>query len=96
MHQTAQPRQTAWLLHGLGFASVLRDFGLGAGSFVPKLIGFNVGVELGQLTVIAIAFLAVGVWFGHRPWYRTRIANPASLLIAAVGTVWLIQRTVLA
>lgn len=47
------------LLHGLGFASVLGEFGLPADQFVPALIGFNVGVELGQLTVIAIAFLLV-------------------------------------
>ncbi|MEN9062774.1 HupE/UreJ family protein [Ponticoccus litoralis] len=47
------------LLHGLGFASVLGEFGLPAGQFLPALIGFNLGVELGQLTVIAIAFLLV-------------------------------------
>jgi hypothetical protein len=47
------------LLHGLGFASVLGEFGLPAGTFVPALIGFNVGVELGQLAVVAVAFLLV-------------------------------------
>lgn len=47
------------LLHGLGFASVLGEFGLPAGQFLPALIGFNIGVELGQLTVIAGAFLLV-------------------------------------
>ena len=47
------------LLHGLGFASVLGEFGLPAGAFVPALIGFNVGVEVGQLAVIAVMFLAV-------------------------------------
>ncbi|ETA49561.1 HupE/UreJ family protein [Ponticoccus alexandrii] len=47
------------LLHGLGFASVLGEFGLPAGQFLPALIGFNLGVEIGQLTVIAIAFLLV-------------------------------------
>ncbi len=49
------------LLHGLGFASVLGEFGLPQGQFFPALIGFNVGVELGQLTVIALAFLLVWV-----------------------------------
>lgn len=83
------------LLHGLGFASVLADFGLGNSHFVPKLIGFNVGVEIGQLTVIAVAFLLVGLWFGKKPWYRTRIATPASLIIALVGAWWLIERTLL-
>ncbi|MFW2544438.1 HupE/UreJ family protein [Primorskyibacter sp. 2E107] len=47
------------LLHGLGFASVLGEFGLPQDQFVPALIGFNVGVEVGQLTVIALAFLLV-------------------------------------
>ena len=49
------------LLHGLGFASVLGEFGLPEGQFLPALIGFNVGVELGQLFVIALAFLLVWV-----------------------------------
>ncbi|MBJ3762722.1 HupE/UreJ family protein [Maribius pontilimi] len=44
------------LLHGLGFAGVLTEYGLGTSNFVAKLIGFNVGVELGQLFVIALAF----------------------------------------
>jgi hypothetical protein len=49
------------LLHGLGFASVLAEFGLPDAQFIPALIGFNVGVEIGQLTVIAIAFLIVAL-----------------------------------
>lgn len=49
------------LLHGLGFASVLAEFGLPDSAFVPALIGFNVGVELGQLAVIAVAFICVKV-----------------------------------
>ncbi|QFS82979.1 HupE/UreJ family protein [Roseivivax sp. THAF197b] len=49
------------LLHGLGFASVLGEFGLPAGQFIPALIGFNIGVELGQLTVIGIVFALVFV-----------------------------------
>lgn len=80
------------LLHGLGFASVLEEFGLPEGQFVPALLGFNVGVELGQITVIAMAFLAVGYWFGGKPWYRRAIAVPASLAIAAVGAYWFVER----
>ncbi|MEL6680217.1 MAG: HupE/UreJ family protein, partial [Pseudomonadota bacterium] len=73
------------LLHGLGFASVLGEIGLDPGQFAISLIGFNVGVELGQLAVIAVAFALVGYFFGAKPWYRARIAIPASLAIAAVG-----------
>ena len=83
------------LLHGLGFASVLGELGLNPSRFVMDLIAFNIGVELGQLTVIALAFIAVGFWFGDRAWYRARIANPASVLIALVGAWWVIERTLL-
>lgn len=83
------------LLHGLGFASVLGEFGLPEDQFIPALIGFNVGVEFGQLTVIAIAFLAVGLWFRNKPWYRARISIPASMIIAAIGAYWVIERTLL-
>ena len=83
------------LLHGLGFASVLGDIGLNPAQFVTGLIGFNVGVELGQLAVIAIAFLMVGLWFGKKPWYRSYVSNPASIAIALVGAYWVIERTLL-
>jgi hypothetical protein len=82
------------LLHGLGFASVLGAFGLPAGQFVPALIGFNIGVEFGQLAVIALAFAAVG-WFEGKPWYRRMIAIPASAMIAAVGGFWVVERVFL-
>ena len=80
------------LLHGLGFASVLGDIGLDPGRFFTGLIGFNLGVELGQLTVITGAFLTVGYWFGAKPWYGAVIARPVSLGIAIVGAYWFIQR----
>ena len=79
------------LLHGLGFASVLSEFGLGA-HFVTSLISFNVGVELGQLTVIAVAFLLLGLPFGEKPWYRQRVVIPGSLIIAAIGAYWVLNR----
>lgn len=82
------------LLHGLGFASVLGEVGLPAGQFIPALIGFNVGVELGQLTVIGLAFLSVGLWFRNKPWYRARISVPASVVIALVASFWFVQRVI--
>lgn len=82
------------LLHGLGFASVLGDFGLPEGQFIPALLGFNIGVELGQLAVIAVAFALV-FWAVRKEWYRRVIAIPASLVIAAIGAYWVVERTLL-
>ncbi len=79
------------LLHGMGFASVLSEFGLGS-HFVASLVSFNVGVEIGQLTVIAAAFLLLGLPFGDRPWYRRRIAIPGSLVIATIAAYWVLNR----
>jgi hypothetical protein len=80
------------LLHGLGFAGVLAEVGLPPSQFLQALIGFNLGVELGQLTVIAACFLAVGLWFRHRRWYRRAITMPASALVALVATFWFFER----
>ncbi|WP_299875799.1 HupE/UreJ family protein [uncultured Cocleimonas sp.] len=80
------------LLHGLGFASVLTEFGLTQGNFVSGLIGFNIGVELGQLSVIAACFLLFGYWFGKKSWYHARITTPASIVIALIAAYWFIER----
>ncbi len=82
------------LFHGLGFASVLLGLGLPDDQFLTALVSFNVGVELGQLTVILAAWFALHRWFA-RPWYRQRVVLPASFLIALTGTWWAIQRTFL-
>lgn len=79
------------LLHGLGFASMLLKIGIPEGHYVNALASFNVGVELGQLTVIGLAMLAVG-WFRRAEWYRKFVVMPASLLIAVIGTKWAIER----
>lgn len=80
------------LLHGLGFAGVLADFGMPDDDFATALISFNVGVELGQLAVISAAFLAVGFWFSARPWYRKAIVIPGSAAISVVGLFWTFER----
>ncbi|MGH8446658.1 MAG: HupE/UreJ family protein [Solimonas sp.] len=79
------------LLHGLGFAAALRELGLPQQNFLGALVSFNVGVELGQLTVVALALLATG-WFRQRVWYRKAIVVPGSLLIAAIALLWTVQR----
>jgi len=79
------------LLHGLGFAGVLGEIGLESERFVTSLIGFNIGVELGQLAVVAVAVAMVGR-FMERDWYRQRIAIPGSVLIALAGAGWAVER----
>jgi hypothetical protein len=98
------------LLHGLGFASVLGEFGLPEGQFIPALISFNIGVELGQLTVIAVAFavlwlatLAAGV--AHltedetpaktRAVMARAVSITGSLIIAVIAAYWVVERTLL-
>jgi hypothetical protein len=80
------------LLHGLGFAGVLRGVGLPRAQFLPALLSFNAGIELGQLAVIGAAALAVGSWAAGRPWYRARVTVPASAAIALVGLYWTVER----
>ena len=92
------------LLHGLGFASVLSDImigdsmlnagGFASGQFILSLISFNIGVELGQLAVLAPAFLLFGVIANNALWYRKLIALPASYLIGATGTWMLFTRVI--
>jgi hypothetical protein len=81
------------LIHGLGFASSLSEVPFPKHRFLVALLGFNFGVDFGQLFIIGIAFLLVG-WFRNRPWFRRRIAIPCSFAIAAVGIFWALQRIV--
>src|SRR5437588_10158760 len=80
------------LLHGMGFAGVLRELGLPRSQFLTALVTFNVGVEAGQLSVIALAFAAVVYWRSNRVTYRRFLIQPASLAIALTGLYWTIQR----
>lgn len=81
------------LLHGLGFAAVLQEIHMPQESFAQALLLFNVGVELGQIAVIAGAFALVGA-FRSRSWYSSGIAHPVTMGIAGVGTYWLLKRTI--
>ena len=79
------------LLHGMGFAGVLADLELPRAEVIPALLSFNLGVETGQLSVIALAF-AVVAGVRQRDHYRRRVVVPASLAIAGTGLVWTVQR----
>ncbi len=57
---------------------------------MTALLTFNVGVEAGQLAVIAAAFLLVGWYCGNRPWYRRRVVVPASMIVAC-AIYWTVE-----
>jgi hypothetical protein len=80
------------LLHGLGFAAVLVELGLPKSEYISSLISFNIGVEFGQITVIALALLATR-WFAKKPQYRQYVVIPLSVLIAVIAIYWFIERT---
>ncbi len=80
------------LLHGLGFAGVLTEIGLSPAHFASGLIGFNVGVEAGQLAVVAGCYALFGAWFSDKSWYRARVTMPMSLAIAGVAIWWFVER----
>lgn len=79
------------LVHGFGFASVLRDLGLPANALALALAGFNLGVETGQLAIVAVALpLAFLV---RRTWLYQRLALPAgSVIVASLALVWCLER----
>jgi hypothetical protein len=79
------------LLHGLGFAGVLRELGLPRSEFLTALLSFNVGVECGQVSVIASAALLTAP-FARSGRYRRFVVVPASVVIAAIGIYWTITR----
>jgi hypothetical protein len=80
------------LVHGMGFAGALSELGLPEYAFAKALIAFNIGVELGQLSVIALLYVGLAMAFAKKDWYRKVVVLPASLLIALVASYWTIQR----
>ena len=80
------------LLHGMGFAGALKELGLPRAEFMTALLTFNVGVEAGQLAVIAAAFLLIGWHCANRAWYRGWIVIPASAVIGCIAAYWTLQR----
>jgi hydrogenase/urease accessory protein HupE len=83
------------LIHGLGFAGALEDIGLGrdGAPIIAPLVAFNLGIELGQLA-IALPLFAVLWKLRALPAFARTGVKLASLLVAAVGLVWLVQRLI--
>jgi hypothetical protein len=80
------------LVHGMGFAGALGKLGLPPDAYLLSLVMFNLGVELGQLTIILSAYFLLGKYFGNKPYYRQLIVVPVSAIIAIISAVWTIQR----
>ncbi len=78
------------LIHGCGFAAVLADLGLPPGALAASLLGFNLGVEIGQLAIVA-AFLPLAFLL-RRSWFYRQLLGGASALIAMLAGVWLLER----
>ena len=79
------------LIHGFGFATVLADLGLPQGALLQALLGFNLGVELGQLAIVAV-FLPLAYALRRTVFYRRVVLQAGSLLIAMLALVWLLER----
>ena len=79
------------LVHGLGFAGSFSTLHLPLGDFLRPLLLLNIGIEFGQLSVVA-GCAAVTVWMWQRPWYTRVVIYPASSVIALIALWWTIQR----
>ena len=79
------------LLHGLGFAGVLSELGLPEESFILSLLGFNLGVEVGQVAIILGIALLLGP-LQNRQWYRKMVTIPFNGMLALVGLYWTFER----
>jgi hypothetical protein len=80
------------LVHGMGFASVLTNLGLPKNSYVLCLLMFNIGVELGQITVILTAYFTLARFWGSKLYYRKYIIVPMSVIITTIAAYWTVQR----
>jgi hydrogenase/urease accessory protein HupE len=80
------------LIHGMGFASSLNEIGLPNGKFFTSILSFNVGVELGQMAMIAAVFFTLIIPFKNKPWYKKRIVYGLSACIALIAVYWVAER----
>lgn len=80
------------LIHGMGFASSLNEIGLPRNKFATSILSFNVGVELGQISIILLVYLLLIIPFRNRTIFRKYIVYPTSILIGLVALYWTVQR----
>ena len=80
------------LIHGLGFAKALNEIGMPKNQFFSSLLSFNIGVEMGQVTIIVAAYFIISKWFSKKIWYKERVVYPISSVIACIALYWVIER----
>jgi len=80
------------LIHGLGFAKALNEIGMPKNQFFTSLLSFNIGVEMGQVTIIVAAYFIISKWFSKKIWYKERVVYPISSVIACIALYWVIER----
>ncbi len=83
---------TFGLVHGFGFANVLREFGLPREALGWSLFSFNVGVEIGQLFIVVMVATALALVRQRSEIVGRRLAFAGSLIVVAAGTYWFVQR----
>ena len=79
------------MIHGFGFANVLLDLGLPASALLAALGGFNIGVEVGQLAIVAV-FLPLAWTLRHTRFYRWVVVVGGSIAVALFGLFWSLKR----
>jgi hypothetical protein len=79
------------LVHGFGFANVLRDLGLPTRGLIPSLLAFNVGVEIGQICIVGVLF-PVTLWIAQQT-FRRKAVFVLSSVILFFGAAWFVERT---
>jgi len=80
------------LIHGMGFASAFVETSTNNTYFYTSLFSFNVGVEIGQILILLLAYFIVGKPYGSELWYRKKIIIPVSILIAIIAIGWTYKR----
>ena len=78
-------------MHGFGFANALSEIDASGATLLPLLAGFNIGVEIAQLSIVAVVLPAIYLARGTR-WYASGVMPLGSCALGAAGIVWLLQR----
>jgi hypothetical protein len=81
------------LIHGFGFAGVLAQIGLPPGRVAAALLGFNLGVELGQLVIVAITWPLLRALLRREPAQRRLLIQLGSTPVLAAGLYWFLSRS---